>query len=437
MNNLDIDRNYSFVGNKVRKHPLFHVFARSLGYILLALYLLFTVSCGKQFIDDTEEDYFAYLDGTIRNGETLATSLQRKGLQSTAVYPVVNSLNTAFNLTRCQPSDSFHVKIDTLEVIHSLTYYPVRDKIRSYIVTRDSIGNYCTSIDTLKTELVLTKIEGTINSSLYEAMTSLKESPSLIVKYAEIFQWDIDFFIDPRQGDSFSLVYEQYMANGNFVQYGNILVAEYDGSNYQKRAYRYENKDGGVGYYDSNGKSFKKAFLKSPLNYTRISSYFSTGRKHPILKIVRPHNGVDYAAPTGTPVVASSDGVVTHAGWKGGHPTVNGMSGGYGKTVMIRHANGYETLYGHLNKYGNSISKGVRVKQNQVIGYVGSTGLSTGPHLHYTVYLNGKAIDPLGMNNVPSPPVPNNELESFKYLTKEYDDLLGRSAGFLDNLASR
>ncbi|MFA5499017.1 MAG: M23 family metallopeptidase [Candidatus Cloacimonadia bacterium] len=408
-------------------------------HFFLILFSLLSTSC-KGRIDDLsniEIDHFNYIGGTVNTGENLAQALQSKGLKSTAVYPVVNALNSTYDLRRCQPADSFYVKIDSLEVIHSLTYYPVREKVKNYVVSLDTTGFYISKVDTLKTETVLRKTEGVITSSLYEAMFEQGEGPHLTVRFAEIFQWDLDFFIDPRQGDRFSLIYEQYMVDGKFVQYGNILAAEYQGNSYNKRAYRYQNKEGGVGYYDSEGKSFKKAFLKSPLNYTRISSYFSTGRNHPILKIVRPHNGVDFAAPTGTPVVASSDGVVSHAAWKGGHPTVNGMTGGYGKTVMIRHTNGYETLYGHLSRYGEGIKKGVRVSQNQVIGYVGSTGLSTGPHLHYTVYLNGKAIDPLRMNNVPSPPVPKNEEGDFKGLTRYYDDLMSKGSDAIRNIVMR
>lgn len=404
----------------------------SLIYLLVLSVFIFN-ACITKTVDQQEVeeiDPYIYVEGSLNRGETLAQALQNRGLGYSVITPVLNQLNQIFNLRRCQPADSFSVRLDTLNVIRQLNYYPVREKILTYTVIRDTLGVYHPKIDTLKTEKVLRKVDTTIRGSLYMSLRALGEGPYLIGKLADIFQWDIDFFIDPREGDRIAFVFEQYMLNGEFVKYGEILVAEYNGRNYRNRAYRYVVNNSQGGYYNKEGESFRKAFLKSPLNYTRISSRFSTGRYHPVLKIVRPHNGVDYAAPTGTPVVAASDGVVSHRGWKGGHPTVNGMTGGYGNTVMIRHANGYETLYGHLSRYADGIRKGVRVTQNQVIGYVGQTGLATGPHLHYTVYLNGVAIDPLKMNNEPGPPIPAAKLAEFKSLTEKLDEFISQPVDF-------
>jgi len=377
-------------------------------------------------IDQEPDDPFIYLGGSLQRGETLAQAIQSRGFKSTTVYPVLNSLNSVYDLRRALPADSFHVKVDTLDIIHRLSFFPSRDKQRIYSVYRDSLGVFHPQIDTLKLEVILRKAEGVISGSLYSSIRALREGPHIVVSFAEIFQWDIDFFIDPREGDKFSMVFEQYMLDGEFVQYGNIVVAEYQSNTYHNRAYRFEVDELGSKYYTSEGESFQKAFLRSPLNYTRISSGFTTGRYHPILKIVRPHYGVDYAAAMNTPVVSVADGVVTHVGWKGGHPTVNGMSGGYGRTVMIRHPNGYETLYGHLNRYGSGIRTGVRVSQNQVIGYVGQTGLATGPHLHYEVHQHKKPIDPLKIKNVSGPPIPENRLDEFKRITEKLDLLIGR-----------
>ncbi|MBW6516699.1 MAG: M23 family metallopeptidase [Candidatus Cloacimonetes bacterium] len=419
----------------VKRNRLF--LFKKINLLLLSLLISFIIlsACISQAsnLETDEIDHHIYVGGTLNQGETLAQALQNKGLGYSTFTPLLNQLNSVYNLRRCQPADSFLVKLDTLNVIHQLSYFPVREKIITYSVLRDSSGTYYPQVDTLKTEKVLRKVDTAISGSLYSSLRVLGEGPHLIVNFAEIFQWDFDFFLDTREGDRIAFVYEQYMLNGEFVQYGNILVAEYNGANYRNRAYRYVNNEGLAKYYNKEGKSFQKAFLRSPLNYTRISSRFSTGRYHPILKIVRPHNGVDYAAPTGTPVVAAADGIVSHVGWKGGHPTVNGMSGGYGRTVMIRHSNGYETLYGHLNGYAQGIRKGVRVTQNQVIGYVGQTGLATGPHLHYTVYLNNVAIDPLRMNNEPGPPVPKSEMDKFKSLTEKLDNYIGHPVDYFLN----
>lgn len=388
--------------------------------------ILLLSACTEQVTEQTEEEYdpYIYVSGSLKPGETLAQALQNKGLGMTAINPFINQLNDIYNMRRCQPADSFLVRIDSLNVMHELSYFPVRERIVTYSIIRDSVATYHTKIDTLQTDKVLRKIDTTISGSLYQSLRAKRVGPQQIVNFAEIFQWDFDFFLDTREGDRIQMIFEQYMRDGEFVMYGDILIAEYNGRSYKNRAYRYSVGGDSGSYYNKDGESFRKAFLRSPLNYTRISSRFSTGRYHPILKIVRPHNGVDYAAPTGTPVVASSDGVVSHVGWKGGHPTVNGMTGGYGRTVMIRHSNGYETLYGHLSRYGEGIRKGVRVSQNQVIGFVGQTGLATGPHLHYTVYHNGVAIDPLKMDNEPGPPIPADQLPAFKNLTDELDELI-------------
>lgn len=396
---------------------------------LIFLTLLIFASCSRNIMDRDSEDYeiidpHSYISGSLKRGETFAHALQSRGLQSSDIYPILNELNSVYNLRRAQPSDSFVVKIDTLDVIQELIYYPYYDKINTYVVFRDTTDNYTAIIETLKVEKVIRRIEGVIESSLYESIRNLGIGPKIVVDYANIFQWDIDFFIDTRQGDEFVILFEQYMNNDEFVRYGNILAAVYSSRNYKNTAYRYTDSNAESRYYNEKGESFQKAFLRSPLNYTRITSYFSTGRYHPILKITRPHYGIDYAAPHGAPVVAVADGTVIHRGWKGGHPTVNGMSGGYGETVMIRHANGYQTLYGHLSRYGDGIRRGVRVTQNQVIGYVGQTGLATGPHLHYEVHHHNKPIDPLSLRNVAGPPVPESEMSSFREVLHELKQLM-------------
>ena len=320
-------------------------------------------------------------------------------------------MDSIYNLRRAHPADSFVVRLDTLDVMHELIY--IHDKIHTYRVIRDTADVFFTQIDTLKLVKEIDTFDGVMESSLWNAVINGGEGPALAVMMSQIFQWDIDFFIDPQKGDSFTLAFEQYKTeSGEFIKYGEILVAQYTSRNYDNIAYRYTNNKGISKYYDENGKSFQKAFLKSPLNYKRISSYFGM-RKHPITKKSWMHNGVDYAATYGTPVEASADGTIIHRGWKGGHPSVNGRTGGYGKTIIIRHPNGYKTLYGHLSSYGK-YKVGNKVKQHDIIGYVGSTGLSTGNHLHYTIYQYGKAINPLRLKNVSGPPVPKGEMELFQ-----------------------
>ncbi len=372
--------------------------------VCFGLFLIF-LACGMKEITPAEEeieiDPFLYKRGALQKGETLANALMKKEIDNATVYKLVNQLDTIYNLRRSHPADSFIVKYDSLNVIHELRYMP--DNIHTYSVIKDTADIYFTRIDTLKTRIYLKVVEGTIESSLWQAVIDAGSEPSLVMTFTQIFQWDIDFFIDPQKGDKFKMVHEIYVnENGKKVRNGNILAAQYATRGYNKIAYRYQNEQGIIKYYDETGKSFQKAFLKSPLNYKRISSYFGK-RTHPVTKKVSMHNGVDYAAAYGTPVEATADGTVIYAAWHPNHT---------GNTVKIRHANGYETLYGHLSKFGK-YKVGNRVQQHDIVGYVGSTGRSTGPHLHYTIYHYGKPINPLKLKNVSGPPVPKNEMIKF------------------------
>jgi len=382
---------------------------KKIGLLILVLLLLLACTKSNEEIQD-EIDPFIYKIGILEEGETLANALMKEGIENGMVYMLVNKLDSLYNLRHAHPNDSFIIKLDTLNVIQELSFKP--DQVHNYRIIRDTSGVFYSQIDTLKLVKEIFITEGKIESSLWQVMSDNGIDPAIIVMFTQIFQWDIDFFIDPQKGDNFHVVYEKNMdLDGNFVKSGNILAAKYSSKNYDEIAYRYTNNKNETRYYDNKGKCIQKAFLKSPLNYKRISSYFGS-RYHPITKKTRFHNGVDYAASYGTPVEASADGTIVHRGWKGGHPTVNGKTGGYGNTIMIRHGNGYKTLYGHLSSYGK-YRVGDRVKQHDIIGYVGSTGLSTGNHLHYTIYHYNKAINPLGLKNVSGPPVPKNEMDNF------------------------
>lgn len=365
----------------------------------------------KEIKKKKPEPVYSYIRDSFEEGESFINILKDNNIPKGAAYKLANKLNEIYDLKYTHPKDSVIVKLDSLNEVVKLTYKP--DLIHNYNVVRDSFNQYYTSIDTLPVIKKVVVAEGVIESSLWNAMQAMDEKPSLIMNFTQIFQWDIDFFVDPQKGDKFKILFEKYLYNGHFIKYGSILAAKYKMKGYDKTAYKFKNKKGFTRYYDKHGKAFQKAFLKSPLNYTRISSFFSRNRYHPILKKVRTHNGVDYAAPYGTPVEAAADGTVIHRGWKGG----------YGKTVMIRHANGYKTLYGHLSKYGR-YRVGRRVKQHNVIGYVGSTGLSTGNHLHYTVYMHDKAINPLKMKNVSGPPVPKTKMTAFRAIVDSFDTLM-------------
>ena len=247
---------------------------------------------------------------------------------------------------------------------------------------------------------------GEIHSSLFEAMDTIGEQDSLTLAFAEVLAWEIDFYKDVREGDRFKVVVEKVYKGDQFIQYGTLHAVEYQKGEKVIRGVRYKN-----GYYNDRGVSLKKAFLKAPLRFNRISSKFSRTRVHPILGGVRPHFGVDYAAPLGTPIWAVADGTVNSCGW----------NSGFGNQVILRHTNGYATCYGHLSRFGPGIRKGARVKQQQIIGYVGSTGLSTGPHLDYRLLKDGQFRNPLKETFIPGVPIEKKELEIFG---KKRDEML-------------
>jgi murein DD-endopeptidase MepM/ murein hydrolase activator NlpD len=249
----------------------------------------------------------------------------------------------------------------------------------------------------------ITRYEGTVTSSLFGAIQTAGAEPELAVRMASIFQWDVDFLRDLRQGDTFVVLVDRQTVDGAFFGYGTLYGARFVNAGRELTAIAYMGPDGRVGYYDLDGQPLRKQFLRSPLKFSRITSRFNLRRFHPILKRTIPHYGVDYGAPVGTPVMATADGVVTLAG----------RNGGAGNMVRLRHPNGYETSYLHLSRYGNGIARGARVSQGQIVGYVGSTGLSTGPHLDYRVRKDGSWINPLGISSPPAEPLPDDLLERY------------------------
>ncbi len=230
---------------------------------------------------------------------------------------------------------------------------------------------------------VITYKESKITNSLYQSAINLKIKPNIIIEFARLYGFQVDFQRDVWKNDSFQIIYEEFLnEDGKIIETGNIIFANLSLQNQDLKLYRHEYKKNKIDYFDENGKSMKKTLMKTPINGARLSSSFGK-RKHPILGFTKMHTGTDFAAPTGTPILASGDGIVVRAQW----------CGGGGNCVKIKHNRVYQTVYAHMSKFGRGIKKGARVKQGQVIGYVGSTGLSTGPHLHYEVIENGKKIN--------------------------------------------
>ena len=229
-------------------------------------------------------------------------------------------------------------------------------------------------------------------------------SDKTLMEFIGVFGWDVDFLRELQRGDTFSVVFEEIYKDGEKVATGRIIAAEFINQGKRLRALLYENADGISGYYTDKGEAMRKAFLRTPVNFTRISSRFSLARKHPILNRIRAHRGVDYSAPTGTPIQAVADGKVSFAGWKGG----------YGKVIQLQHGSTYSTLYGHMSNFSRGMRAGQPVRQGQTIGYVGRTGLATGPHLHYEFHINGVHRDPLAVKLPNALPLDKKYMADFK-----------------------
>jgi murein DD-endopeptidase MepM/ murein hydrolase activator NlpD len=276
-------------------------------------------------------------------------------------------------------------------------------------ITRSDSGFYAEKVP-IPYEKRILYMDRTIKDNLISSAGEGKEGLMLALNISDIFAWDIDFTSDLRNEDTFRVIVEGLYLDGEFRKYGDILCVEFVNNGKTYQAYRFE-YEGKTDYYDSEGKTLRRAYLKAPLSFRRISSTFSNGRFHPILKRYRPHHGLDYAAPAGTPVSAIGSGTVVFSGIKGD----------YGKFVIIKHPNGYKSYYGHLSKIEKNIRIGVRVEQGQIIGYVGATGLATGPHLHYELRINDKPVNPLTVNLPRGKSIPATMMAEFRQSRDEMD----------------
>jgi murein DD-endopeptidase MepM/ murein hydrolase activator NlpD len=358
---------------------------------------------------------------TVRTGDTFNTVLLRNRLYLRDIGRVVQEIRATdlFSLRRIKPGDQVMVSVDFDGRLRQLQYQKSPDQVYVLDCCADSVSSYRTG---LAYDIYLRKLAGSIETTVYEVLHSAGGDDRLVYKLSDIFESDIDFITEPRPGDRLSLLVEEKRYKGEWIGHGDIVYAAYEGKKVTQTAICFVPEDDPheeARFFTPSGESLVRVFLRSPLNFRRISSSFSRNRLHPILRVYRPHLGVDYAAPAGTPVVAIGDGVVNYAGW----------NGGFGRFVRIRHGSVYETSYGHFTRIAKGIKKNSRVKRGQVIGYVGSTGLATGPHLDYRVKRHGEFIDPLRMENPPAEPLKPQYTDQFQSQTR----LL---AAIADSLAS-
>jgi len=340
------------------------------------------------------------IQGAIATKSSLYASLDESGIPSRFVNKITRSLQEVFDLKCSSPGDAYTLEYFPPHELVRFEYAPA-GRNKYLIIPEDNL--FKASMCPKDLDRYLLHVKGKVKRTLWGTMVNMGEDPALIAKLAEIFEWEIDFLTDVRDGDEFDFVIESFNENGKPAFYGDIQVARYSLQDSDYYGILYEEPGGDRDYYDLDGKSLRKTLLKSPINYRRISSKYSLSRMHPILKIRRPHYGVDYVAKKGTPVVAAGDGRVIYRGWKGD----------YGKTVILKHSNGFQTYYGHLSGYPKKLLKGKKVKQGQLIGYVGSTGLSTGPHLDYRVKKKGKYLDPLKLDPPSVRPVQKKYMADF------------------------
>ena len=344
-------------------------------------------------------DSLDVFEGTVQRNENLAAILSGFNVSAQKIAEIANLPREVFDVRKIQVKKPFTILHDK-DTLKTAKYFIYKPNPIDYIMLElgDSVvaNQGKNMVDTM-----LVTLSGIIEYSLYQTIVDSGASPLLVNNLADVYAWEIDFF-GLQKGDQFKVLYEKYMVDGVQAGLGPIQAALFFHMGEDFYAIPYDQGEG-LEFFDLEGKSLRKTFLKAPLKFNRISSTFSNSRLHPILKIRRPHHGVDYAAPKGTPVVAVGDGLVTKAVY----------SGGAGNMVRIKHNSNYETAYLHLWKYGPGINSGVRVKQGQVIGYVGSTGLSTGPHLDFRFYKNGTPVDPLKIDPPSANPIKDEEMENF------------------------
>lgn len=343
---------------------------------------------------------------TVNSGDTLSILFQKLDLSANTLHAAINSSKDAKAFTRLRVGQQVDFKLDGEGQLLGM-----RSKLNALETIRiEHDGeNFVFSKDVLEPDVRTRFASGTINSSLFVAAQNAGLSHSLTMQMANVFGYDVDFAREIREGDQFEVLYEEKHLDDQRVGTGNILAARFTNRGKTYTAVRYTDANGYSSYYRADGTSMRKAFIRTPVEFARISSRFNPGRMHPVLNKIRAHKGVDYAAATGTPIKATGDGRVVHVGRKGG----------YGNTVVIKHGQTYQTLYAHMSRYASGIRVGSNVSQGQVIGYVGMTGLATGPHLHYEFQVGGRHVDPLSVKLPASDPIPQRERTAFLALSNQ------------------
>ena len=395
---------------------------------LAAVFVFFAVSCSKGenvetvveeiAVEDTVgtslgfcPDSLRMVEGKVKSGQFFSNLLGGLGMSQQEAYNLTVACDSVFDVKTLRVGNAYRAYYDDADTLSDGV------RLRYLVYERDRASSIVFSCESPYKAWVYEKpiyIESryadvTINSSLWNDMRDAGVSPLLIISLSDIYAWTIDFF-GLQKGDRFRVLYDERMCDGEVLAVDTVRYAIFSNGGTDLPMIMFDQKDGGNIWWNDKGESMRKAFLKAPLQYSRVSSGFSYARKHPVTRKVQPHTGVDYAAPKGTPVMTIGDGVVTSVKYEGAG----------GNTVRIRHNSVYSTAYLHLSKYAKGLKVGQRVRQGEVIGYVGSTGRSTGPHLDFRVWKNGTPINPLKVDSPPAEPLKEENMKAFKETAERY-----------------
>lgn len=346
--------------------------------------------------------------GVIRSGGSLARALGSQGIPAAAIHTITHEMRDVIDFRASRAGDQWSIVHDVERGVLEFDY--ATSDLSTYHLERTPSGEYVASRREPQLEKRTARIAGVVSTSLYDAIRDLGESPQLASDFAELFAWDVDFQRNVQPGDRFAILYERLYRTppGGTAQYmgpGLTLAARYEGQTGEHEVLYFETGKARGGYYRSDGSSLERQFLVAPVKYSRIASRYNPSRFHPILKIRRPHLGIDYAAPRGTSIFAVADGQVIYRGW----------SSGYGKLVKIRHSNGFISYYAHMSRYADTVQLGDYVHQKQVIGYVGATGLATGPHVCFRIKnKQGRFVNPATLRTPAGDPIPADRMPEFE-----------------------
>lgn len=365
----------------------------------------------ETIIEAPQEPQYQITDYIVEDGDVFASIMETLGFDYLETMDILEASSSTYDFTSIRVGRPFRLfKTETGERI-KLEYEKDSEEIAT-VEFKDE--KYFPSLVPIEYETETNTMEGVVSSSLWLSGLEIDMPEELIIEFADVFAWTVDFSVQTKNGDSFKVLYEKRFRDGNYVGIGRVLAGEFVNSGNSHKAYLFENIDGGPAYFSEVGEAMQKQFLKAPLSYSRITSGFSYARFHPVTQSTGPHRAIDYAAPIGTPIMSVGDGTVMSAGW----------NGGYGNFISVHHNDTYTTEYAHLSAYARGLKRGTKVTQGQVIGYVGSTGWSTGPHLHYQIKKYGTLVNPLQIELPPGDPVAEDRRAEFESVVRKFDQEL-------------